>query len=221
MDPLDSNIWIVVPAYNESKNIGFVLDAIKNYTTNIVVVDDGSKDTTAIVALSCAVAVIQHIINLGKGAALKTGCDYALQNGAKKIIVIDADGQHNPYLIPLFAEKLELTEIIFGYRKLSKAMPFVLRFGNWFISKITYLLYGVNLEDTQCGYRAFTADTYRKIRWESQDYGMESEMITQVGKWKLPYATIPVETVYQDKYKGTTIFDGVKIVLKLIRWRLM
>ena len=70
MDPLDSNIWIVVPAYNESKNIGFVLDAIKNYTTNIVVVDVGSKDKTANALLSLALAVIYHKINLAQRAAL-------------------------------------------------------------------------------------------------------------------------------------------------------
>ena len=98
-------------------------------------------------------------------------------------------------------------------------MPFILRFGNWFINKTTAILYKVKLRDTQCGYRAFTAQAYPKIRWKTHDYGMETEMIANAGKHRLSYAQVPIETIYADKYKGTTVLDGIKIVLKMVKWR--
>ena len=110
-------------------------------------------------------------------------------------------------------------DIVFGYRKLDK-MPAVLKFGNWFIRLITRALYNIDLKDTQSGYRAFTAEAYKKIKWNSCDYSMESEMVTKAGKHHLKYKQIPIQTIYSDRYKGTTIIDGIKIVLNLIWWRL-
>lgn len=213
--------FVVIPAYNEEKHLREVIQNTKKYIDNIIVVDDGSKDNTSIIAKEEGVIILKNIINLGKGATLRTGCDYALKRGANQIIVLDADAQHDPHKIPEFLENLENNnEIIFGYRKLSETMPFILRFGNWFISKTTKFLYNLDLYDTQCGYRAFTAEAYQKIRWDSSDYGMESEMITKVGKHKLRYAQVPLQTIYLDKYKGTTVFDGINIILKMMRWRL-
>lgn len=216
---MKNNVYVIIPAYNEGKRILNVIKDTKKYVRNIVVVDDGSKDNTYNVANKTGVDVLKHIINLGKGGALKTGCDYAVKKGAKILIVMDADGQHNPSEIPHFIRNLDKTDIIFGYRQL-KNIPSVLKFGNWFINKSTKLLYGLNLRDTQGGYRAFKSKIYKKIRWEANDYSMESEMIANVGKHHLSYKEIPIKTIYQDKYKGTTILDGIKIVFNMLLWKL-
>jgi hypothetical protein len=89
------------------------------------------------------------------------------------------------------------------------------------ISKVIKFLYNVKIKDSQCGYRAFTAETYKKIRWRATDYSMESEMIANTGKYKLKYKEVPIETIYGDKYKGTTIVDGVKIVLNMFLWKVL
>jgi len=86
--------------------------------------------------------------------------------------------------------------------------------------KAVKFLYNVSLSDTQCGFRAFSKETYKKIKWNAFDYSMESEMIARAGKQRLKYVQIPIETIYSDKYKGTTIIDGVKIVLNMIWWRI-
>ena len=216
----DKDIYVVIPAYNESEKIGFVIDEVKQFCKNVVVVDDGSDDDILEVIDNKKAVVLKHIINLGKGAALKTGCDFAVRNGAKKIIVLDADGQHEPCEIPKFLRALEKTDVVFGCRELSRDMPFILRFGNWFISLTACILFGIRLKDTQCGYRAFSSSAYKKIRWKAVDYSMESEMISNIYKKKLRYACIPVKTIYADDYKGTTVIDGIKIVLKMITWRL-
>ncbi|MFC1769001.1 glycosyltransferase family 2 protein [Nanoarchaeota archaeon] len=212
-------VWAVIPAFNEGSRIGDVIEDTLKYVDKVIVVDDGSKDDTFEVASKKA-KTLQHVVNLGKGAALKTGCDYAVENGADEIVVLDADAQHDPKEISKFIKALENVDIVFGYRKLNQDMPFVLRFGNWFINTVTRILYGISLHDTQSGYRAFRSSTYKKIRWEAIDYSMESEMIANVGKHELKYTQVPIETIYGDKYKGTTVIDGIKIVFNMIWWKI-
>ena len=214
------SLYIVIPAHNEAKHIQKVVIQVREYCQNIVVVDDGSNDNTAQQAEEAGALVLKDVINLGKGAALKTGCDYAFRNGASKVIAMDADGQHHAESIPHFKKALDDHDIVFGYRTNSQVMPLVLKFGNWFINRTSRLLYKINLKDTQCGYRAFTIQAYHKIRWQSPDYSMESEMISKVGRHKLKYSEVPIQTIYSDKYKGTTVLDGAKIVLKMFWWRL-
>ena len=212
-------IWAVIPAYNEEKSIGKIINETRKYVGKVIVVDDGSKDKTAAIARKSNTVVLSHIVNLGKGAALKTGCDFAVKNRAEIIVALDADAQHEPKEIPRFLEIIKNNDIIFGYRKLNKKMPLVLKFGNWFIGKTIKLLYGVNVKDSQCGYRAFTKDAYKKIRWSALDYSMESEMIAKAGRHNLRHGEVPIQTIYSDKYKGTTIIDGVKIVMNMLLWR--
>jgi len=213
------DVWVVIPAYNEQKNISEVIGKTKGHVSNLVVVDDGSVDQTFETAKGLGVIALKHVVNLGKGAALKTGCDYAIKAGAKKIVVIDSDGQHDPKEFPKFVKKLDHAEIVFGIRSFNSKMPFVLKMGNRFINSVTKMLYGIQIKDTQCGYRAFTAGAYRKIRWKSSDYSMESEMIANVGKKQLKYDVVDIETIYSDIYKGTTVFDGLKIVANMILWK--
>ncbi len=218
---MKQDFWVVIAAYNEARNIKDVIEGAKRHSSNIVVVDDGSRDKTYRIAKKTNAIVLKHIVNLGKGAALKTGCDFAVMHKARKIVVLDADGQHDPNETPKFVKLLEDCDIVFGYRRFTKNMPFILKFGNIFINYAINLLYGMRLKDTQCGYRAFTVDAYKKIRWKALDYSMESEMIANTGKHKLKYKEVEIQTIYSDKYKGTTIIDGIKIVFNMLLWRLM
>lgn len=214
------NTFVIIPAHDEEKHLSAVIRKTKIYSKNIIVVDDGSKDNTSDVAKKEGVVVLKHIVNLGKGAALKTGADYAVSNGADILVFMDSDGQHDPKEISEFLKNLKGNDIVFGSRRRTKVMPFVFKFGNWFISFLSSLLFGVKLHDTQSGYRTMTADAYKKVRWTARDYSVESEMISLVGKKKLRYKEIFIKTIYSDKYKGTTVLDGVKIVLNMIWWRL-
>jgi len=211
--------WAIIPAYNEEKDIKGVIRDTKKYVKNILIIDDGSKDRTYEITKREGVTAVKHIINLGKGAALKTGCDFAVKSGAEILVVLDADAQHEPKEIPNFIRSLKDVDMVFGYRQL-EGMPFILKFGNLCINKITQLLFKIRIRDTQSGYRAFTSRAYRKIRWKASNYSMESEMIANLGKHKLKYKEIPIRTIYTDRYKGTTVLDGIKIVFNMIWWRL-
>lgn len=211
--------WVVIAAYNEERRLSRVLERVKNHAQHIVVVDDGSKDKTAAIAKKHNVILLEHDANRGKGAAARTGCDYALEHGAQQIILLDADGQHEPQDIPRFLDALEGNDIVFSYRTYDKHMPFVYRFGNSVINLATGMLFGIWLRDTQSGYRAMTADAYRNVRWYAERYFMESEMIARAGAHRLRFTQIPIKTIYLDRRKGTTVLDGILIVWRMILLR--
>ena len=188
------SLFIIIPAYNEARTISKIIDDVKRYSSNIVVVDDGSSDDTQKAAKD--VTVLKHLTNMGKGAAMKTGVEYAIKKNAKQIVFIDADGQHEAKEIPHFLEALKDVDVVFGYRELNKKMPLILKLGNWVINRSIKLLYNLELKDTQCGYRAFNTNVYNKIKWKALDYSVESEIIANTGKNKLKYKEIPIKTIY-------------------------
>src|SRR3989344_633191 len=212
---------IVIPAFNEASRIGPVVEKVCDRWRDVVVVDDGSTDNTSQVVRGFPVTLLGHVVNLGKGAALKTGCDYALSKDFERIVVMDADGQHDPQIIPKFVKALDNADIVFGFRNFDHRMPVTFRLGNLLIDGVLRILYGLPLRDTQSGFRAFRASVYPRIRWNSSDYSMESEMIARVARHRLRFVEIPIETKYADRYKGTTVFTGVKIVANIIKWRLV
>lgn len=219
---LSRKVWIIIPARNEEKRILPVIRKTKKFADNVIVVDDGSNDSTRKILEKEDVLVLKHIVNMGKGAALKTGCDYAKKHGAEILVVMDADGQHKPEDVPKLVHTLEKNnlDIVFGSRQQNKRMPFIFRWGNQVLSRLTQGITKVKIQDTQCGFRAFTINAYRKIRWEATDYTIESEMVAKVGKNHLKYKEIPIQTIYLDKYKGTTIFHGLKIGFETLLWRI-
>ncbi len=213
-------VFVVIPAFNEENNISSVIDGAKKYTENIVVIDDGSTDRTFEIAEKKVIA-LRHIVNMGKGAALKTGCDYAISKKCDILVVMDGDNQHDPKYIPELLKALDKGDLIIGSRPMNKSMPPIPKLGNIFIQYITKILYDVGVTDTQSGFRAFKQSIYRKIRWVSTSYSMESEMIANASKAGLKIIEVPIKTIYLDNHKGTTVIDGIKIVLDMIRWRLV
>lgn len=217
-------IAVVIPAKNEEKRIEQVIKRVKEKVpeSDIIVIDDGSDDQTVQTAENVSgIMVLRHRINLGKGAALKTGCEAAVQREAETIVLMDADGQHNPEDIPRFLEALsDEYDIVFGSRIIGDDMPYVMRLGNKFLSFVTSLLFRSYISDTQSGFRAFRASVYPKIIWSSSGYGVETEMIINAAKHHLRMKEIDIKTVYHDSYKGTTIMDGIRIFINLILWRL-
>jgi UDP-N-acetylglucosamine---dolichyl-phosphate N-acetylglucosaminyltransferase len=216
-----SDCFIVIAAYNETAHIAGVVKRVREQGyRNIIVVDDGSRDDTRSVAAKAGAIALRHMVNLGKGAAMKTGCDYAVREGARAIILVDGDGQHNPEELPKFLKALQNHDIVFSYRKKTGKAPLVRKMGGQFINLLFKLFYRIRLQDSICGYRAMTAAAYRKVRWNSRDYSVESEIIARAGNAGLRYTEVPIATVYHDKYKGMTVIDGVAVLWNLFWWRL-
>lgn len=217
-------VFIITPAHNEEKNIGEVLKELAFLFKNIIVVDDGSTDNTAIKAreVSSGITVIKHEKNSGKGAALKSGCEEAIARDGEILAFIDSDGQHLvrdlKKIVDFLLEKN--LDIVFGVRKFNNHMPLMMKIGNRFLTLLINMLSNVKLADTQCGMRAMTAQAYEKIRWQETNYSVETEIIKNASQQNLKYGTVLIETIYKDKYKGTNIVDGVLIFFNLLKWKL-
>ncbi len=211
-----------MPAFNEQKNIENTLKTLTKLKLPIIVVDDGSEDDTYDKANRFKILTLRHKINLGKGAALKTGCEAAFREGSEGIVVMDADGQHNPDDLPKFLNALneEKYDIVFGSRNYDSKTPLVRFIGNKIASVIISVLFGIHLSDTICGFRAFTKKAYEKMNWESQGYGIETEMVIKTAKNHLKHKEITIDALYHDKNKGVTILDAFFILLDILRWRL-
>lgn len=217
-------VYVVIPAYNEEKRLPGLIPRIKKFLSlsRVIVVDDGSKNEVS-KFLPKKVIVARHRVNLGKGMAMKTGCELAIKLGAKRIVLMDADGQHNPKEIPKFVKELDKgSKVVFGIRERVSEMPKWRIAGNWFLSRLIKYLFGLNLRDVWCGFRAFESNIYPKITWKSTDYSADVEMAVNVGKAGLKHTELVIGTIYLDKLSttGTTINDGVKLLLDLFYWRI-
>lgn len=218
------NIWIVIPAFNEGARLNRVISAIRKYSNHlpVIVIDDGSSEPVRL-RQKDNLTVLKHEINLGKGAALKTGISYAFKHSADAVILLDADGQHDPQEISQFVNKLEEGyEVVLGTRRSGRDMPLVRLLGNKFASIYVNLIFGIYVSDIPSGYRAFSKAAYKKLEWQSARYSVETEMVVNLGKHKheLKYIEIPVKTVYIDAYKGFTVFDAVSIFWQVLWWKL-
>lgn len=216
-------IFVVIPNFNEKERFYSVLKDLEEYGFPVIVVDDGSIrfDHKKLIVRK-NVVVLRHKINLGKGAALKTGCDYAFSKGADAVILMDADGQHKVEDLPKFIEVLESRkyDLIFGSRNLNMGVPLVRYLGNKFASVLIASLFGIYVSDILCGYKALTKKAYNIIEWESPGYGVETEITALTGKNKLKFCEVPVTTVYYDKVKGVTFLDAIGVFIDVILWRI-
>lgn len=216
-------ISVVIPNFNERVRIFPVLKDLEKFGFPVVVVDDGSIDfDDQKLTGRKNIVVLKHKINLGKGAALKTGCDYAFSAGAEAVILMDSDGQHKVEDLPGFVKALgtHKYDVVFGSRNLNMGVPLVRYLGNKFASVLVATLFGIYVSDILCGYKALTKKAYGKVKWDSPGYGVETEIAALTGKNKLRFCEVPVATVYYDKVKGVTLLDAIGIFIDVIFWRI-
>jgi glycosyltransferase involved in cell wall biosynthesis len=213
-------IFIIVPVYNESRFIGRFLDKLLVHTKNIVVVDDGSKDTTCAIAKGRGVECLSHPVNFGKGEALKTGCDYAFKKlGADAVIIMDGDDQHLVSDLTLFEHALKnKAQVVLGTRQVDAQMPLMRILGNKAISISINLLFGGYIADIPSGFKAFTKSAYKTLRWHSKGYEVETEIAVKILKNKLNYQEVPISTIYHDKEYGFSLLDSWRILIKIPFW---
>ena len=217
-------VFVIIPAYNESRIISQVVREVKEKINAVIVVDDGSTDNTGQLAESSGATVITHITNRGQGAALQTGINLALERGADIIVTFDADGQFVPKEIDRVVRPLLVkeTQVVLGSRFLPNAMskekiPFgrrlILSIATWF----TRLYTGLSITDTHNGFRAFNREGALLLDIKHDGMAHASEIIEQIRKHNLSFKEVPI-TVNYTKYslqKGQKIKNSLKIVWNL------
>jgi len=217
-----------VPAKDEAGRIGGVLHQIlDNGFNNIIVVNDGSKDKTAEVAKSFNVTVLDHLINLGAGAATQTGIEYALLQGADVIVTIDADHQHMPSDIDLLVNTLQQkqVDIVIGSRFLKKDnnIPSTRVLYNKIANIVTYIVTGVLVSDSQSGMKAFTSGFAQKSKLNFNGFEFSVEMIRNIKVNNAKVVEIPIKVIYTKDTlsKGQNLLTGIRMLRKILlmnRW---
>lgn len=219
----DSTSWIVIPLYNEASVIGDVIMKLRPRFAHIVCVDDGSTDGSPEAAERAGAHVIHHPVNLGQGAALQTGIEYALaHDSCEYIVTFDADGQHR---VEDAVEMLETARahgaaIIFGSRFLDdRTNP------GWLKKvvlktaiRVTNLTTGMKLTDAHNGLRVIRRDAAEKIDLKQDRMAHATEIVLELGRTGLPWREHPVELLYTDysKGKGQSVLNSINILVDLV-----
>jgi polyprenyl-phospho-N-acetylgalactosaminyl synthase len=221
--------WIVIAAYNEEKKIASVVkNLINKGFSNIVVVDDCSKDNTYSIIGNLPVRALHHVINRGQGAALRTGIAYALSQNADFIVTFDADGQHRAEdvigMIKLLKEKK--CDIVLGSRFLKKETALLVPLKKRILLKgavfITWVLSGIRLTDAHNGLRVMTARAAKKIEINFDGFEHASEIVDEIARKKISYREFPTSIDYTEysKAKGQSMWNSLRIVFKMfLRWK--
>jgi glycosyltransferase involved in cell wall biosynthesis len=229
---ITNKVCVVIPAYNEGSVIKDVVKGIKtsldatSIVYEIVVVNDGSKDNTTTQARLGGAKVIDHILNSGAGGATATGLSYANQNGFDFAVTMDADGQHLAKDVINGIEKAQKTDVdlLIGSRLIdTKGMSKVKILGNRGLSVITWLLFGINVTDSQSGLRIFSQKALASLRWKTSGYEFCSEMLWRAKQLDLNISEYPIKAIYTDysKTKGQNNWNAINIVKSLVKRRVV
>ncbi|MBU1998544.1 MAG: glycosyltransferase family 2 protein [Candidatus Omnitrophica bacterium] len=210
---------IIIPTFNESRSIVKLLLKIKESGLEVLVIDDGSSDKTAEKAKEQGVIVIKNDTNQGKGATLKIGFTYALENGYQAVITMDGDGQHSPDELPRLIQAGENSSsgIIVGNRMQAvKNMPLIRiltnKFMSWFISRKT----GQYIADTQCGLRLIKREVLEKISLETKRFEIESELLIKASLAGFKIESLPITSIYYDEKSQINPFTDTLRFIKFI-----
>lgn len=215
---------VILPGYCEEGRIGLVVKKTLKHCDSVIVIDDGSPDKTAEEAKNAGAFVIRHSINMGKGRALKTGCEYAVSNNHDFLITLDADGQHDPDEIPAFVKEYRNSgcPVLIGNRMgQAEVMPFVRRITNRFMSWLLSRRIGQRIPDTQCGYRLYAKRVFpHYLRFKSDGYAAESEVLLLLASTGIKIGSVPIKAIYGDeKSKIRPLRDALKFFAMLRKYK--
>ena len=218
--PLDT--WVVVPLFNEATVIADVVRGIREAFPQVVCVDDGSSDGSAAAAREAGAVVVQHPVNMGQGAALQTGIEYAVRDPEMRYVVtFDADGQHQVSDAVEMVDKLRAgdADVVFGSRfldartKPSAAKRALLRAAVVYTNMTTKM----KLTDAHNGLRAMNRSVAERLDIRQNRMAHASEIVEQIGSAGFRYAEHPVHIIYTDysRSKGQSMLNSVNIVTEM------
>ncbi|RKX24449.1 MAG: glycosyltransferase family 2 protein [Candidatus Zixiibacteriota bacterium] len=195
------SVLVVIPAYNAGEYLGELIPRCLKYVcnTNLLLVNDGSTDNTLEIIRQHGVKYISFSENRGKGAALMAGFEYAIKEGYRSVLTLDADLQHLPEEIPCFYALDDGHRLIVGMRSISFGIMPLTR---WLSNNITSMIVSVfsmqRVRDSQSGFRLIPTEILRSIPLQAVRYDFESEMLFKAGAARITMAEVPISTVYKD-----------------------
>ncbi|RLF77507.1 glycosyltransferase family 2 protein [Thermococci archaeon] len=210
-------ISVIIPAYNEAKRIGKVLSKIPEFVDEVIVVDDGSEDNTFEVAKNHGAEVIRLEENQGKGAAMREGIK---KISGDVVVFMDADGQHNPEEIEKLVSPILKGEadFVIGSRliKTQGKRPLIRKISNFLSTSLIKIKLGINVKDTQSGFRAIKRELLPEI--ESKRYEVETEILIKAVKKGARVKEVPVERIYGIETGHFRFEDILRFLHSLIKY---
>lgn len=202
---------VIIPTYNNAQTIAAVIESVLAYTPHVIIVNDGATDSTPEILESFKnrVDVVSYLPNRGKGMALRTGIKRAQEKGYRYAITIDSDGQHYADDIPVFIQKIEEVPdaLIVGARNLQQEnMPKKNTFGNKFSNFWFRFQTGINLPDTQSGFRLYPVEKMKRTRYFTTKYEFEIEVMVKAAWRRIPVVPVPIKVFYAEGDKRVTHF---------------
>jgi glycosyltransferase involved in cell wall biosynthesis len=224
---MSSSLLAVLPGYNVARYLPDLIPRIQRIVPDagVCLVDDGSADDTADCAEGLGATVLRHPGNRGKGEALKTGFEHAVEHDFAAVLTLDADGQHLPEEIPRFVASWRSGHaVVVGSRmQANENMPWLRKRTNEVTSAIVSRLAGQEIEDSQSGYRLIDTQVLRRITLESSRYDLESEILIKAGRLGYSIGAVPITSVYHDQESSINPFVDTLRFLRLLwrarRWR--
>ncbi len=214
-------ICVVIATYNENKEIGRLVKEIKRQNLDVLVIDDGSSDLTSEIAKESGAIVLRNEKNEGKGASLRKGFHYALNNGFDAIITMDGDGQHSPEDIPFFLRLAKHSDagVIVGNRmQKTKSMPVVRYLTNKVMSCFLSYMVRQKIPDTQCGFRLIKNEVLKNMSFVASKYEIESEMLIKSSFLGFKIESVPIKTIYgREKSQINPFMDTLRFIRLILR----
>ncbi|HQJ60356.1 MAG TPA: DUF2062 domain-containing protein [bacterium] len=205
---------VIIPTYNNSGTLSSIISGVLKFTDSVIVVNDGSTDGTSdILKQFQDITVVTHEVNKGKGIALRTGFKKAVELDLDYAVTIDSDGQHNPEDLPNFIEKIEKEpgSLIVGARNMEQStVPGKSSFGHKFSNFWYKVETGKDLPDTQSGYRLYPVKKLKDIRYITNRFEFEIEVIVRAAWAGINVTHVPVSVVYFPKETRVSHFRPVR-----------
>ena len=219
---MPQRVTIVIPCYNEGDALKTTVQKLLAHNYEVIVVDDGSEHTAWEQLKGLPIHFLRHCINLGQGAALQTGMDYAKQLGADAVVHFDADGQHSPEEIPALLAALDSCDIALGSRFLRQEdlsqVPFMKRQLLRCARLVNYTFTGLWLSDAHNGFRALGPKALSCIDLTENRMAHATDILSQIKAHNLTWREIPTSILYTSysKQKGQKWYNSLNILIDLI-----
>ena len=223
---MSGTVAILIPAYNAARSVAAVVRGAAAEVPLVLVIDDGSIDGTGDAAREAGAVVLRHDVNRGKGAALKTGFCWALEQGVDGVVTIDADGQHLPSEIPkiLRAQEESGAHLVIGGRAhlFAQMLPRRRRANRFSAAAIAWASHAA-ITDSQSGFRYYSAELIRTMPLQADGFDLESEVIVKAGQRGMDIVTTPIDLGFVDGISTShyrPVADTVRIALRVLRVKL-
>ena len=216
-------IAIGLPAYNEEQNIAKIITQLKQHTDTIIVCNDGSNDSTSLIAEKLGAIVINHPKNLGYGASIHSLFNKGKEIGCDILVTFDADGQHNVKDIGLVMQPIldQKADIVIGSRFLDKnsSIPKYRKIGIKVITKIAKTSIGKNITDSQSGFRAYSKKILNAITPLDYGMGVSTEILIKASKMNFKVVEVPIVVSYEgDTSTHHPLSHGVSVIVSTLKF---